>query len=169
MESKCIYIYIYTRIQARAKARAFILAVTRFWSEVWHRYNHVKTTIRRPLPLTNICMETHEGGMIWIECKRNQPRGEHIYLNRAKGMPLSFSKQVTSWKAEYDHGGATFIQKGIQNHGNNYKRTSKRAKGIPKCNPAEMLRKRNRTRQHLEATCPIWGATCAPIGVWRGS
>ena len=99
-----LFSYIYTRMKARAKARAFILAFTRLWSEVWYRYNHVKTTIRRPLPLTNICMETHEGGMIWIECKRNRPRGEHIYLNRAKGMPLSFSKQVTYLKAVYDGG-----------------------------------------------------------------
>jgi hypothetical protein len=114
-------------------------------------------------------METHERGDDFYKmCKRNQPRGEHIYLNRAEGMPLSFSKQVTYLKAEYD-GGATFIQKGIQNNGINYKRTSKRAKGIPKCHPAEMLRKRHRKRQHLEATCPIWGATSAPIGVWRGS
>jgi hypothetical protein len=43
-------------------------------------------------------------GSIWIKCKRNQPRGEHIYLNLAKGMPLSFSKQVTYLKAVYDGG-----------------------------------------------------------------
>ena len=123
--------------------RAFILAFTRLWSEVWYRYNRVKITIRRPLPLTNICMETHEGGMIWIECKRNQPRGEHIYLNRAIGMPLLLLKTSETFEGRIRRGEPTLIQNGTQNHGNNNWRIPKRAKGIPKCQPAEKLIKQN--------------------------